>query len=103
MKPIDRLLSVMERLRNPEGGCPWDVEQTFATIAPYTVEEAYEVADAVAEIVVLADDPAVILVDAIAEIRLPQAPEDAGAHQQAAGRHPGHLDEAGRGVGRLLG
>ena len=37
----------MARLRDPEGGCPWDVEQTFATIAPYTVEEAYEVADAV--------------------------------------------------------
>jgi ATP diphosphatase len=38
----------MERLRNPDGGCPWDVAQTFASIAPYTVEEAYEVADAVA-------------------------------------------------------
>ena len=47
MRPIDRLLGVMERLRDPEGGCPWDVEQTFATIAPYTIEEAYEVADAI--------------------------------------------------------
>ena len=37
----------MARLRDPNGGCPWDVEQTFATIAPYTVEEAYEVADAI--------------------------------------------------------
>ncbi len=37
----------MARLRAPEGGCPWDLEQTFATIAPYTVEEAYEVADAI--------------------------------------------------------
>jgi MazG family protein len=46
--PIDDLLRVMERLRNPQGGCPWDVAQTFATIAPYTVEEAYEVADAIA-------------------------------------------------------
>ena len=45
--PIDRLKAVMARLRDPEGGCPWDVEQTFATIAPYTVEEAYEVADAI--------------------------------------------------------
>jgi tetrapyrrole methylase family protein/MazG family protein/ATP diphosphatase len=45
--PIDRLLAVMARLRDPERGCPWDVEQTFATIAPYTVEEAYEVADAI--------------------------------------------------------
>jgi MazG family protein len=37
----------MARLRSPEGGCPWDIEQTFATIAPYTIEEAYEVADAI--------------------------------------------------------
>eukprot|EP01036_Dinobryon_divergens_P045356 gene45356-60589_t len=37
----------MVRLRDPNGGCPWDVEQTFATIAPYTIEEAYEVADAI--------------------------------------------------------
>src|SRR3954462_7218125 len=42
-----RLLAVMERLRNPQTGCPWDREQTFATIAPYTIEEAYEVADAI--------------------------------------------------------
>jgi tetrapyrrole methylase family protein/MazG family protein/ATP diphosphatase len=46
-RPIDRLLAVMARLRDPENGCPWDVEQTFATIAPYTIEEAYEVADAI--------------------------------------------------------
>lgn len=45
---IDRLLEVMRRLRDPETGCPWDLEQTFATIAPYTIEEAYEVADAIA-------------------------------------------------------
>jgi NTP pyrophosphatase (non-canonical NTP hydrolase) len=37
----------MARLRDPEGGCPWDVEQTFRTIAPYTIEEAYEVAEAI--------------------------------------------------------
>ena len=45
--PIERLKSIMVRLRDPVGGCPWDVEQTFATIAPYTLEEAYEVADAI--------------------------------------------------------
>ena len=45
---IDELLEVMARLRDPHGGCPWDLEQTFATIAPYTIEEAYEVAEAVA-------------------------------------------------------
>jgi len=44
---IEGLLDVMRRLRAPEGGCPWDIEQTFETIAPYTVEEAYEVADAI--------------------------------------------------------
>jgi len=46
-KPIDRLLTIMARLRDPERGCPWDREQDFATIAPYTIEEAYEVADAI--------------------------------------------------------
>lgn len=44
---IDGLLAIMARLRDPDGGCPWDVQQTFATIAPYTIEEAYEVADAI--------------------------------------------------------
>ncbi len=44
---IDRLLGIMKALRDPVGGCPWDLQQTFATIAPYTVEEAYEVADAI--------------------------------------------------------
>lgn len=47
LRPLDRLLAIMARLRDPADGCPWDLEQTFATIAPYTVEEAYEVADAV--------------------------------------------------------
>lgn len=46
--PIERLLAIMARLRDRERGCPWDVQQTFATIAPYTIEEAYEVADAIA-------------------------------------------------------
>ena len=46
-KPIDRLIAIMARLRDPQAGCAWDLEQTFATIAPYTVEEAYEVADAI--------------------------------------------------------
>ena len=47
LRPIDRLLAIMARLRDPKDGCPWDIEQTFATIALYTVEEAYEVADAI--------------------------------------------------------
>jgi len=44
---LDALLAIMARLRDPASGCPWDVAQTFATIAPYTIEEAYEVADAI--------------------------------------------------------
>src|ERR1700758_3591927 len=53
-RPIDRLLAIMARLRDPGHGCPWDREQDFSTIAPYTIEEAYEVADAIAR----ADMPA---------------------------------------------
>src|SRR6476661_4176398 len=51
MKPardLDRLLEIMAALRTPGSGCPWDLEQNFSTIAPYTLEEAYEVADAIA-------------------------------------------------------
>ncbi|RED15578.1 nucleoside triphosphate pyrophosphohydrolase [Parasphingopyxis lamellibrachiae] len=44
---ISRLAAIMQRLRDPETGCPWDVQQNFASIAPYTIEEAYEVADAI--------------------------------------------------------
>jgi nucleoside triphosphate diphosphatase len=47
-KSLARLLEIMRRLRAPEGGCPWDREQDFQTIAPYTIEEAYEVAEAIA-------------------------------------------------------
>jgi ATP diphosphatase len=47
MRPIDRLRDIMARLRDPQTGCPWDRAQDFATIAPYTIEEAYEVADAI--------------------------------------------------------
>ena len=47
-KGIAQLLEIMRRLRDPQGGCPWDIEQDFATISPYTIEEAYEVDDAIA-------------------------------------------------------
>ena len=50
-----RLITIMARLRSPDGGCPWDLEQDFRTIAPYTIEEAYEVAAAIEE-----DDPAAL-------------------------------------------
>src|SRR5690349_11492424 len=46
--PLERLVSIMRRLRDPQTGCEWDRQQNFATIAPYTIEEAYEVADAIA-------------------------------------------------------
>jgi len=48
MNDIEKLLEIMDRLRDPDSGCPWDLEQDFSTIAPYTIEEAYEVADAIA-------------------------------------------------------
>ncbi|WIY24975.1 nucleoside triphosphate pyrophosphohydrolase [Parasedimentitalea psychrophila] len=44
---IERLLEIIRQLRDPQSGCPWDIEQDFASIAPYTIEEAYEVADAI--------------------------------------------------------
>lgn len=47
MNAIERLLGIMKTLRDPQHGCPWDREQTFATIAPYTLEETYEVLDAI--------------------------------------------------------
>lgn len=47
--PIERLIQVMAALRNPNGGCPWDLEQSFESIAPYTIEEAYEVAEAITQ------------------------------------------------------
>ncbi|HYC04791.1 MAG TPA: nucleoside triphosphate pyrophosphohydrolase [Azospirillaceae bacterium] len=46
-RPMDRLIAIMAKLRDPNGGCPWDLEQDFPTIAPHTIEEAYEVADAI--------------------------------------------------------
>lgn len=49
MKEIEKLLDIMNKLRDPKTGCPWDLEQDFASIAPYTIEEAYEVADAIAD------------------------------------------------------
>ncbi len=47
MSDINNLLETMQALRDPESGCPWDIEQDFRSIAPYTIEEAYEVADAI--------------------------------------------------------
>ncbi len=49
MEQMNQLLEIMRSLRDPDNGCPWDIEQKFSTIAPYTIEEAYEVADAIAK------------------------------------------------------
>ena len=47
VEQLQKIISIMARLRDPDTGCPWDVKQDFASIAPYTIEEAYEVADAI--------------------------------------------------------
>ena len=76
--PVERLLRIMARLRDPERGCPWDVEQTFASIAPYTIEEAYEVADAIAheDLVALKDELGDLLLQVVYHARMA---EEAGA------------------------
>ena len=56
----DRLLEIMARLRDPQTGCEWDTAQNFATIAPYTIEEAYEVADAIERADILASHQRVV-------------------------------------------
>ncbi|HEV2302860.1 MAG TPA: nucleoside triphosphate pyrophosphohydrolase [Stellaceae bacterium] len=72
MNPIDRLLAIMARLRDRERGCPWDREQDFATIAPYTIEEAYEVADAIgrADMVALKDELGDLLFQVVFHARM---------------------------------
>ncbi|MGE0257373.1 MAG: nucleoside triphosphate pyrophosphohydrolase [Alphaproteobacteria bacterium] len=71
-RPIDRLLAIMARLRDRERGCPWDVEQSFATIAPYTIEEAYEVADAIErnDIAALKDELGDLLLQVVFHARM---------------------------------
>ena len=75
---LERLVEIMRRLRDPERGCEWDREQTFSTIAPYTIEEAYEVADAIAR------DDMDALADELGDLQLQvvfhaQMAEEAGA------------------------
>jgi ATP diphosphatase len=71
-RPIDRLLAIMARLRDPQRGCPWDLEQSFATIAPYTIEEAYEVADAIerADTAALKDELGDLLLQVVFHARI---------------------------------
>jgi nucleoside triphosphate diphosphatase len=71
-RPVDRLLQIMARLRDPERGCPWDRAQNFATIAPYTIEEAYEVADAIdrGDMAALKDELGDLLFQAVFHARM---------------------------------
>jgi ATP diphosphatase len=71
---IDRLLEIMAALRTPESGCPWDLQQSFATIAPYTLEEAYEVADAIerSDLADLKDELGDLLLQVVFHARMAQ-------------------------------
>ncbi len=77
-RDIASLLEIMRRLRAPDGGCPWDREQTFATIAPYTIEEAYEVADAIerGDVTALKDELGDLLLQVVFHARMA---EEAGS------------------------
>src|ERR687887_2831236 len=73
-RDIGRLLEIMAALRTPGSGCPWDLEQTFETIAPYTIEEAYEVADAIArgDLVDLREELGDLLLQVVFHARMAQ-------------------------------
>jgi ATP diphosphatase len=77
-REIERLIAIMAALRTPGTGCPWDLEQDFATIAPYTIEEAYEVADAIArgDLLDLKDELGDLLLQVVFHARMA---EEAGA------------------------
>lgn len=72
MPPLERLLAIMARLRDPQHGCEWDLAQSFATIAPYTIEEAYEVADAIerADMAALKDELGDLLLQVVFHARM---------------------------------
>jgi ATP diphosphatase len=97
MPPLDRLLAIMARLRDPEHGCEWDLAQTFATIAPYTIEEAYEVADAIDrnDIAALKDELGDLLLQVVFHSRIAEeaghfsfADVAAAISQKMEARHP---------------
>jgi ATP diphosphatase len=106
MKPsrdIARLLEIMAALRTPGTGCPWDLEQNFSTIAPYTLEEAYEVADAIArgDLADLRDELGDLLLQVVFHARMAEEQDafDFGAVVEAITekllrRHPHVFGEA---------
>src|SRR5262245_55296465 len=96
-RPIDRLLAIMARLRDRKTGCEWDREQTFATIAPYTIEEAYEVADAIErnDMAALRDELGDLLLQVVFHARMAEEAGDFAFEDVAAAiarkleaRHP---------------
>jgi len=96
-RATEDLIEVMRRLRDPKGGCPWDVTQTFATIAPYTIEEAYEVADAIArdDIPALKEELGDLLLQVVFHARIAEeaghfafADVAQGIHDKMIRRHP---------------
>ncbi len=106
---IGRLIEVMAALRDPERGCPWDREQTFATIAPYTIEEAYEVADAIerADMADLKDELGDLLLQVVYHARIAEEaglfafPDVAEASaSKMIRRHPHVFGEGGDGGAR---
>ena len=108
--PIDRLLAIMARLRDPERGCEWDLAQDFTSIAPFTIEEAYEVADAIArnDMAELRDELGDLLFQVVFHARIAQeaghfafADVAAAISDKMEARHPhifaaagGTMDEA---------
>lgn len=102
--PIERLLAIMARLRDPETGCEWDREQDFASIAPYTIEEAYEVADAIArrDLAALKDELGDLLLQVVFHARMAEeaghfdfADVAAAISSKLEARHPHIFGDAG--------
>jgi ATP diphosphatase len=106
--PLSRLLAIMARLRDPDGGCEWDLAQNFGTIAPYTIEEAYEVADAIArgDMAALREELGDLLLQVVFHSRMAQeaghfafADVAQAISDKMEARHPhifGGADEAGQ-------
>ena len=92
LPPLERLRAIMARLRDPASGCPWDVSQSFATIAPYTIEEAYEVAEAIrhADMPGLKDELGDLLLQVVFHARMA---EEAGHFD---------LDDVGRAINEKM-
>ena len=87
MKEIDKLLEVVMTLRDPDKGCPWDRQQNFASVAPYTIEEAYEVADAIErqDIAALRDELGDLLFQVVLHARMAEEAGEFNFDDVAAG------------------